>query len=104
MAILSGVSDVKPETKEESTVATALVIRRGWVDGNSCFSRPVIVMAGESGVVFSRSDNMAVGLKFTAEEWNQIVEFVDSQLMQAFEDGLRVRYQQGGTVSHVTKQ
>ena len=77
---------MKPETKEESTVATALVVRRGWVDGTTCFSRPVIVMAGESGVVFSRSDNMGAGLKFTTEEWNQVVEFVDGQLLQAFED------------------
>lgn len=68
--------------QQNDTVADALVIKCGWNDGSGHGPRPVIVLAGESGVVFSRSDNMGLGVKFTPDEWEKVVEFVNWQTAQ----------------------
>jgi hypothetical protein len=83
MAILSGISDVRAE-QEQCNLKAAILLKNGWRTP-STEPAPIIVTAGDCGVFIATAIDMRYGIKFTVEEWNQIVEFVDNQLLDEAE-------------------
>lgn len=71
--------------KREKTMGEALVIKCALKDNYGAHS--VMVMAGES-VCINFSLDLKQGLKFTLDQWNEIVNFVDGRILQEFEDKL----------------
>lgn len=72
------------------SLRVAMVARDVVIRGVGRTLGSIIITAGENGVCFTDPENMTQGLKFSVEEWNVIVEFVDTQLLgsvepQAFE-------------------
>lgn len=87
MAILSGVSDVKPEAKEspnKQDTQVALLLRNAFTY-RAATNKTVMVIAN-GHVTLTPVADIDVAMQFTVGQWNEIVEFVDTQLLQAFED------------------
>jgi len=87
MAILSGVSDVKPEAKKSPNKqnAQAALLLRDAFTYRAATNKTVMVIAN-GHVTLTPVGDIDVAMQFTIAQWNEIVEFVDSQLLQAFED------------------
>lgn len=86
-----------------NTVQVALLLRDAVKTPGAASKTVTLTTNGEVSFVFGAGNQMA--LCFTVEQWNEIVEFVDGQLLQAFEDEQDKRAyiaNQLGTVSHVT--
>lgn len=89
MAILSGVSDVKTEQKEVRDSQAALLLRNAY--GNRRTPNKTVIVLANGNVTLSAILDMDYAFQFTIEQWNEIVEFVDGQLLQAFEDEIDKR-------------
>lgn len=67
-----------------NTVQVALLLRDAVKTPGAASKTVTLTTNGEVSFVFGAGNQMA--LCFTVEQWNEIVEFVDTQLLQAFED------------------
>lgn len=65
---------------KESDVKAALLMKTA-IRTNGGLESACIVTASEEGVFFANAVNLTSGLKMTIEEWNRVVEFVDSQML-----------------------
>lgn len=66
------------------TVQVGLLIKDALMS-NTAGNKTIIVTANGQ-VKFTNGYNLETGLKFTLDQWNEIVNFVDGQLLQEFED------------------
>lgn len=66
------------------TVQVALLLKDTVVTNHEV-NKTVIVTAN-GHVTFTNAYNLTSGMKFSPEQWNEIVEFVDSQLMDELEN------------------
>lgn len=70
----------------EITTQPALLLRDAYIKaiGMSALNRNVMVVAN-GHVIFTALHDVDVSLRFSIEQWNQIVEFVDNQLLDGSE-------------------
>lgn len=69
-----------PEPQSESTLKEAMLAKTA-IRHSSNFPQPCIITVDESGVFFANANSLSSGLKFSLDEWNEIVAFVDYQVM-----------------------
>ena len=65
------------------TVHECLRIEKARIVHKCLDATDVFVSANDRHVVFTDGDMLAAGLKLTIEQWNRVVEFVDSQVLGA---------------------
>lgn len=70
---------------KECTIRPSLVAKQAIVSPHRG-REGCVITAGKAGVFFAYAGEMNSGMKFSLEEWNQVVDFVDSQIMAAHED------------------
>lgn len=69
---------------EMETIQVGLLVKDATVGSGTSNSTVIVTANGQ--VKFTNGFNMATGMKFTLDQWNEIVNFVDGQLLQEFED------------------
>lgn len=80
MAILSGVSDVKPEAKEspnKQDTQAALLLRNAFTYRMA--SNKTVMVIANGNVTLTPIGDIDVALQFTPEQWARIVAFVEEQ-------------------------
>lgn len=67
------------QVPNDASLRISLLAKRAIINSNSA---PVacVITANESEVFFANASNPAHGLRFTVEEWAQVVEFVGFQI------------------------
>lgn len=88
-----------------NTVQVALLLRDAVKTPGATSKTVILTTNGEVSFIFGPNNENA--LRFSIEQWNSIVEFADSQILQVFEDEQDKRAHLAnllGTVSHVTHQ
>ena len=66
---------------EGSQLRVAMLAKRAIIN-SQCQPGACLITANESEVFFANASNPAHGLRFTVEEWNAVVDFVDNQLLK----------------------
>lgn len=77
-------------TEEKKTAIEAMILKNAFINAPGRMNQPAIITADSEYVFFAYPDDMRVGLKMKIEEWNRVVEFVDSQIIDKSEKGWNV--------------